>query len=77
MPSLYSLSLERLNLNERGLHELLDNLKLFSELRQFFLYDNSLGDKRTVHSMVKKALPQVDVFYCGDVFYCDDDLFIP
>ena len=63
LPSLYILRLERLNLNERGLRELLDNLKLFSELRQFHLYGNPLGDKHTVHSMVKKALPRVHVFY--------------
>ena len=63
LPSLHTLALLRLNLNERGLRELLDNLKLFSELRQFYLYGNPLGDKYTVHSMVKKALPRVDVFY--------------
>ena len=63
MPSLYTLALLRLNLNERGLRELLDNLKLFSELREFYLYDNPLGDKYTVHSMVKKALPRVHVLY--------------
>ena len=75
MPSLHTLRLQRLNLNERGLRELLDNLKFFSELRYFYLYDNPLGDEHTVRSMVKKALPQVDVFYI-DVFYiADDDWF--
>ena len=64
LPSLHSLSLMRLNLNERGLRELLDNKKFFSELREFYLYGNPLGDKHTVHSMVKKALPRVHVFYC-------------
>ena len=63
LPSLHTLALLRLNLNERGLRELLDNLKLFSELREFYLYGNPLGDKYTVHSMVKKALPRVDVSY--------------
>ena len=63
LPSLHTLALLRLNLNERGLRELLDNLKLFSELRKFYLYGNPLGDKYTVHSMVKKALPRVDVSY--------------
>ena len=63
LPSLFRLSLSRLNLNERGLRELLDNLKSFSELRYLSLYDNPLGDKDTVHSMVKKALPRVDFFY--------------
>ena len=63
LPSLRALDLSRLNLNERGLRELLDNLKSFSELRYLSLYDNPLGDKDTVHSMVKKALPRVDVFY--------------
>ena len=64
LPSLHSLSLMRLNLNERGLRERLDNWKFFSELREFYLYGNPLGDKHTVHSMVKKALPRVHVFYC-------------
>ena len=63
LPSLRSLKLLRLNLNERGLRELLDNLKFFSELRHFCLHGNPLGDKHTVHSMVKKALPRVSVFY--------------
>ena len=63
LPSLHILHLERLNLNERGLRELLDNLKLFSELRYLRLNGNPLGDEHTVHSMVKKALPRVHVFY--------------
>ena len=63
LPSLRSLKLLHLNLNERGLRELLDNLKFFSELRHFSLHGNPLGDKHTVHSMVKKALPWVRVFY--------------
>ena len=63
LPSLRTLDLSCLNLNERGLRELLDNWKFFSELRYFFLHGNPLGDKHTVHSMVKKALPRVDVFY--------------
>ena len=62
LPSLHTLRLERLNLNERGLRELLDNLKFLSELRFLSLYDNPLVDKDTVHSMVKKALPRVNVF---------------
>ena len=64
LPSLRTLDLSCLNLNERGLRELLDNWKFFSELRYFFLHGNPLGDKHTVHSMVKKALPRVHVFYC-------------
>ena len=63
LPSLRSLNLTRLNLNERGLRELLDYLEFFSELRYFSLYGNPLGDQHTVYSMVKKALPRVDVFY--------------
>ena len=63
LPSLYVLKLSCLNLNERGLRELLDNWKFFSELRYLRLYDNPLGDKDTVHSMVKKALPRVHVSY--------------
>ena len=73
MPSLHTLRLQRLNLNERGLRELLDNLKFFSELRYFYLNDNPVGDEHTVHSMVKKALPRVRV-YCfnfnGERFEC-------
>ena len=56
LPSLRELDLWGLNLNERGLRELLDNLKFFSELRYLSLYGNPLGDKRTVHSMVKHCL---------------------
>ena len=63
LPSLHTLALSRLNLNERGLRELLDNLKFLPELRSFYLYGNPLGDKHTVHSLVKEALPRVDVFY--------------
>ena len=63
LPSLLELELSRLNLNERGLRELLDNLKFLPELRSFYLYGNPLGDKHTVHSLVKEALPRVDVFY--------------
>ena len=63
LPSLVNLNLTRLNLNERGLRELLDNLKFLPELRSFYLYGNPLGDKHTVHSLVKEALPRVDVFY--------------
>ena len=63
LPSLHELFLERLNLNERGLRELLDNLKFFSELTLLSLYGNPLGDAHTVHSMVKKALPRVHVSY--------------
>ena len=63
LPSLRSLALSHLNLNERGLRELLDNLKFFSELRFLGLLGNPLGDDHTVHSMVKKALPRVHVFY--------------
>ena len=63
LPSLRELELSRLNLNERGLRELLDNLKFCSELRQFSLHGNPLGDRHTVHSMVEKALPRFSVFY--------------
>ena len=63
LPSLHSLSLMRLNLNERGLRELLDNLKFFSKLRSLSLYGNPLGDEHTVYPMVKKALPRVDFCY--------------
>ena len=63
LPSLVNLDLLRLNLNERGLRELLDNLKFCSELRQFSLHGNPLGDRYTVHSMVEKVLPRVRFFY--------------
>ena len=63
LPSLHTLRLEHLNLNEWGLRELLDNYKFFSELRYLCLRGNPLGDEHTVHSMVRKALPRVDVYY--------------
>ena len=63
MPSLLVLTLSRLNLNERGLRELLDNFKFFSELRYLNLRGNPLGDMDTVQSMVKKALPRVFLYY--------------
>ena len=63
LPSLHTLRLEHLNLNEWGLRELLDNYKFFSELRYLCLRGNPLGDEHTVYSMVKKALPWVDVYY--------------
>ena len=63
LPSLVALDLVNLNLNERDLRELLDNLKFFSELRHLSLYYNPLGDQHTVDSMVEKALPRVSVYY--------------
>ena len=63
LPRLYRLKLLYLNLNERGLRELLDNWKFFSELRDLSLFGNPLGDEHTVTSMVKKALPRVCVYY--------------
>ena len=63
LPSLHVLTLSRLNLNERGLRELLDNFKFFSELRYLNLRGNPLGDMHTVRSMVKKALPRVFLYY--------------
>ena len=62
-PSLHILRLECLNLNERGLRELLDNWKFFSELRYLSLFYNPLGDKHTVLSMVKKALPRLNLLF--------------
>ena len=68
LPSLHTLRLEHLNLNERGLRELLDNWKFFSELRYFSLNGNPLGDEHRVHSMVKKALPRVHVVSSKTLF---------
>ena len=62
-PSLQIVSLSRLNLNERDLRELLENLKLIPNLRELSLPENPLGDWKRVHSMVKQALPQVEFFY--------------
>ena len=62
-PSLQSVSLARLNLHERDLHELLENLKLIPNLRELKLPENPLGDSERVHSMVKQALPQVEFSY--------------
>ena len=62
-PSLQIVSLARLNLDERDLRELLENLKLIPNLRELSLPENPLGDWKRVHSMVKQALPQVEFFY--------------
>ena len=62
-PSLQSVSLARLNLHERDLHELLENLKLIPNLRELKLPENPLGDWERVYSMVEQALPQVEFFY--------------
>ena len=62
-PSLQIVSLARLNLHERDLRELLENLKLIPNLRELSLPENPLGDSERVHSMVKQALPQVEFFY--------------
>ena len=62
-PSLQSVSLVRLNLRERDLRELLENLKLIPTLRELTLPENPLGDSERVRSMVEQALPQVEFFY--------------
>ena len=62
-PSLQSVSLARLNLRERDLRELLENLKLIPNLRELTLPENPLGDWERVHSMVEQALPQVEFSY--------------
>ena len=62
-PSLQSVSLARLNLHERDLRELLENLKLIPNLRELKLPENPLGDRERVHSMVEQALPQVEFSY--------------
>ena len=62
-PSLQSVSLARLNLHERDLRELLENLKLIPNLRELKLPENPLGDWERVYSMVEQALPQVEFSY--------------
>ena len=62
-PSLISVRLWNLNLDERDLPGLLESLKSIPNLRELSLYDNPLDDKDRVESIVKQALPRVRLTY--------------
>ena len=60
-PSLWFVDLRLLNLDERDLRGLLDSLRFIPNLMTQKLRGNPLGEEDGVKSIVKKALPQVDV----------------
>ena len=62
-PNLLCLSLSGLNMNERDLRDLLKSLTSFPNLKSLYLNDNPLGSQDRVESIVKQALPQVDLYY--------------
>ena len=62
-PSLNSVSLENLNLDERDLRGLLESLKSIPDLIALWLLGNPLGDLDRLESIVKQALPQVHLYY--------------
>ena len=55
--------LKRLNLNERDLRDLLDDLKFIPRLKHLNLSGNPLGDRDSVRSMVERELPRVGFSY--------------
>ena len=62
-PSLRKVDLSCSNLDERDLRGLVCSLKSIPNLRSLWLGGNPLGDKNRVESIVKQALPQVDLYY--------------
>ena len=62
-PNLSRLSLQRLNMDELDLRGLLESLTLCPNLKSLDLNYNPLGSKDRVQSIVRRALPQVDLFY--------------
>jgi len=61
-PNLKLLDL-RLNMDERDLHGLLDSLRSIPNLKILFLMRNPLGSQDEIQSIVKQALPQVNLYY--------------
>ena len=55
--------LKRLNLNERDLRDLLEDLKFIPRLKHLNLSGNPLGDRDSVRSMVERELPRVGFSY--------------
>ena len=62
-PSLETIALTRLNLNERDLRGLLRNLRFIPNRKDFSLRQNPLVDRDRVHSMVEQAFSRVDFSY--------------
>jgi len=62
-PNLFFLGLSKLNMDERDLHGLLESLRSIPNLKALLLVCNPLGSRDTVQSIVKRALPQVDLCY--------------
>jgi len=62
-PNLTWLELPSLNMDERDLHGLLESLRSIPNLKALLLVCNPLGSRDTVQSIVKRALPQVDLYY--------------
>ena len=60
-PNLQNLRLRDLNLDDRDLHGLLENLRFNLEFLN--VSDNPLGSRDRVYSIVKQALPHVHLFY--------------
>lgn len=62
-PSLRTVDLSCTNLDEGDLRGLVCSLKSIPNMRILSLEGNLLGDKNRVESIVKQALPQVDLDY--------------
>ena len=64
-PNLLHVRLELLNMDEHDLRGLLESLTSCPNLKSLDLSDNPLGSQDRVQSIVKQALPQVDLDYCS------------
>ena len=62
-PNLFRLRLSYLNIDEQDLRGLLESLTSFPNLKSLYLIGNPLGSQARVESIVKQALPQVDLYY--------------
>ena len=62
-PNLLRVWLSNLNIDESDLRALLEKLSSVPDLVMLILYGNPLGEKDRVNSIVKGALPQVDLYY--------------
>ena len=62
-PNLARLKLWKLNVDEHDLHGLLEKLTSIPNLKALVLFDTLPGSRDRVLSIVKQALPQVDLHY--------------
>ena len=67
-PNLSCLRLLDLNMDEHDLRGLLESLTSLPNLISLDLFGNPLGSQDRVESIVKQALPQVDLCYLGSPF---------